>query len=89
MLIQPFDYHLPNDMSQYSPMLVQLKRIGRIAEHAPGNIASALRARAYLADTRETTSGDMSSVYTTTQRQKICLQDFLPLLICIIAVILV
>ena len=58
-LLGPFQGRFPQDEAEFSALKVQLRRMGHILEHSPGNIAASLRGpggshqnptRAYLAE---------------------------------------
>ena len=44
-ILQPFNNRYPNTEAEFNSMSTTLRRIGHILEHAPGNIAGALRDR--------------------------------------------
>ena len=42
MLLQPFQHRMPQTQAEFEYLVVALRRMGRIRERAPGNIASSL-----------------------------------------------
>eukprot|EP00439_Symbiodinium_sp_Y106_P053403 s1276_g7.t1 len=66
-LLAPLQGRFPNDDQEFQILKTQLRRMGHILEHSPGNIAAALRGRnaqpQYLATKDDAPNADVQSAY--------------------------
>ena len=66
-LLAPLQGRFPNDDQEFQILKTQLRRMGHILEHSPGNIAAALRGRnaqpQYLATKGDASNVDAQSAY--------------------------